>query len=243
VTLVCAIEESITRISELVMASRSLPTDERLPDRDLDVHDNLQSTLTILVTNLRLETDWRGKGFEPTRPRFTPRDRRSVRYGPTLIDNARGCFSGELPKIEVRDLNEAGSGEEPGWLAVSITDHGGPGFPPEVKRASLRRSLPPSRRDRGLGLGLEIVHRIVTQKFGGTHRCENPKPGSTPICCELPLKVAESRRVRTPRDVKCTTLTNPLMKAVAAIARERVKILLPRMVDHRVSKAYEWMRR
>jgi hypothetical protein len=55
VSLVCAIEESISRISELVMAVKKFAYDERTPDKDLDVHDSLQSTLTILGHKLRLK--------------------------------------------------------------------------------------------------------------------------------------------------------------------------------------------
>ena len=55
VSLVCAIEDSISRISELVMAVKKFAYDERTPDKELDVHDSLQSTLTILGHKLRLK--------------------------------------------------------------------------------------------------------------------------------------------------------------------------------------------
>ena len=55
VSLVCAIEESITRISDLVMAVKKFAYDERSPDKELDVHDSLQSTLTILGHKLRIK--------------------------------------------------------------------------------------------------------------------------------------------------------------------------------------------
>ena len=55
VSLVCAIEESITRISDLAMAVKKFAYDERSPDKELDVHDSLQSTLTILGHKLRIK--------------------------------------------------------------------------------------------------------------------------------------------------------------------------------------------
>ena len=63
VSLVCAIEESIARISELVMAVKKFAYDERSPNKELDVHDSLQSTLTILGHKLRIEADWRGEAL------------------------------------------------------------------------------------------------------------------------------------------------------------------------------------
>ena len=55
VSLVCAIEESITRISDLAMAVKKFAYDERSPAKELDVHDSLQSTLTILGHKLRIK--------------------------------------------------------------------------------------------------------------------------------------------------------------------------------------------
>jgi signal transduction histidine kinase len=43
----------------------------------------------------------------------------------------------------------------------------------------------------GTGLGLEIVHRIVTQKFGGTIAVES-EPGNTKFIVRLPVKAVES---------------------------------------------------
>jgi len=52
---VCAIEDSIGRVSELVMAVKKFAYDEKTPVKDLDVHDSLQSTLTILGHKLRIK--------------------------------------------------------------------------------------------------------------------------------------------------------------------------------------------
>ena len=44
VSLVCSIEESISRVSDLAMAVKKFAYDDRSPVKDLDVHDSLQST-------------------------------------------------------------------------------------------------------------------------------------------------------------------------------------------------------
>jgi signal transduction histidine kinase len=191
VTLVCAIEESITRISELVMAVKKFAYDERLPDRDLDVHDNLQSTLTILGHKLRLKQIGVEKRFEANPSTIHTKGSALSQVWTNLIDNAVDA-SPESAKIEVATWNEAGSGEEPGWLAVSITDHGA-GIPPEVKPRIFEAFFTTKPQGSGTGLGLEIVHRIVTQKFGGTIDVES-EPGSTRFVVKLPLKVAEPAR-------------------------------------------------
>ena len=55
VSLVCAIEESISRVSDLAMAVKKFAYDDRSPVKELDVHDSLQSTITILGHKLRIK--------------------------------------------------------------------------------------------------------------------------------------------------------------------------------------------
>ena len=64
VSLVCAIEDSISRISDLAMAVKKFAYDERSPAKELDVHDSLQSTLIILGHKLRIKQIQVEKRFE-----------------------------------------------------------------------------------------------------------------------------------------------------------------------------------
>jgi signal transduction histidine kinase len=68
---------------------------------------------------------------------------------------------------------------------VSITDHGS-GIPPEVQPRIFEAFFTTKPQGAGTGLGLEIVHRIVTQKFGGSIEVES-KPGKTRFVVRLPL--------------------------------------------------------
>ena len=185
VTLVCAIEESITRISELVMAVKKFAYDERSPGRELDVHDSIQSTLTILGHKLRLKQITVEKRFEASPSAIQTRGSAISQVWTNLIDNAVDA-SPENGKIEIATWNEAGKGAEPGWLAVSITDHGA-GIPVEVRPHIFDPFFTTKPQGSGTGLGLEIVHRIVTQKFGGVIEVES-EPGNTRFIVRLPLK-------------------------------------------------------
>ena len=64
VSLVCAIEDSISRISDLAMAVKKFAYEERSAAKELDVHDSLQSTLIILGHKLRLKQIHVDKKFE-----------------------------------------------------------------------------------------------------------------------------------------------------------------------------------
>jgi signal transduction histidine kinase len=101
-----------------------------------------------------------------------------------LIDNAVDA-SPEKGQTEISTWNEPGNGTDPGRLAVSITDHG-TGIPDEVKPRIFEAFFTTKPQGAGTGLGLEIVHRIVTQKFGGTIDLES-EPGKTKFIVRLPL--------------------------------------------------------
>jgi len=187
VSLVCAIEESITRISELVMAVKKFAYDERSPARDLDVHDSLQSTLTILGHKLRIKQIAVEKRFEASPATIHTRGSALSQVWTNLIDNAADASPAQ-GQIEIATWTETET--QPGWLAVSITDHGA-GIAPDVLPRIFDAFFTTKPQGSGTGLGLEIVHRIVTQKFGGTISVES-EPGKTRFVVRLPLGSAAS---------------------------------------------------
>ena len=191
VSLVCAIEESITRISELVMAVKKFAYDERSAARSLDVHDSLQSTLTILGHKLRLKQIAVEKRFAASPSVIETRGSALSQVWTNLIDNAVDASS-DAGKIEIDTWTEPQTDSGPGWLGVSIADHGS-GIAPDVLPHIFEAFFTTKTQGSGTGLGLEIVHRIVTQKFGGTIEVDS-QPGNTRFVVRLPVKVpAESK--------------------------------------------------
>jgi signal transduction histidine kinase len=180
VSLVCAIEESIARISELVMAVKKFAYDEKSPARELDVHDSLQSTLTILGHKLRIKHIQVEKKFEASPSTIHTKGAALSQVWTNLIDNAADA-SPAGGQIEIASWTEATEGK----LAVSITDHG-TGIPADVLPRIFEPFFTTKPQGLGTGLGLEIVHRIVTQKFGGTIDVTSA-PGQTRFTVRLPL--------------------------------------------------------
>ena len=186
VSLVCAIEESISRVSDLAMAVKKFAYDDRSPVKDLDVHDSLQSTITILGHKLRIKQIAVEKKFEASPSIIHTRGSALSQVWTNLIDNAADASPAQA-QIEIATWTERanGNGADPGWLAVSITDHG-PGIPADVLPRIFEAFFTTKPQGSGTGLGLEIVHRIVTQKFGGKIDVES-EPGNTRFVVKLPL--------------------------------------------------------
>ncbi len=176
---VCAIEESIGRVSELVMAVKKFAYDEKTTSQELDVHDSLQSTLTILGHKLRIKQIKVEKLFGASPSTIATRGSALSQVWTNLIDNAADA-SPTNGQIEISTWTE------PEWLAVSIGDHGA-GIPQDVRPHIFEAFFTTKPQGSGTGLGLEIVHRIVTQKFGGKIDVES-QPGETRFTVRLPRK-------------------------------------------------------
>ena len=181
VSLVCSIEESISRISELVMAVKKFAYDERTPDKELDVHDSLQSTLTILGHKLRLKQIQVEKRFAASPSTIRTRGSALSQVWTNLIDNAVDA-SPQGAKLEISTWSE------PEWLVVSIGDHGS-GIPADVLPHIFEPFFTTKPQGSGTGLGLEIVHRIVTQKFAGQLEVQS-QPGDTRFIIRLPVNAS-----------------------------------------------------
>jgi signal transduction histidine kinase len=190
VSLVCAIEESIARVSDLVMAVKKFAYDDRSTSRELDVHDSLQSTLTILGHKLRLKRIKVEKRFDASPSIIQTRGSALSQVWTNLIDNAVDASS-EGGEIHIATWTEPEANGAPPWLAVSITDHG-TGISPDVLPHIFEAFFTTKSQGSGTGLGLEIVHRIVTQKYGGTIDVQS-EPGRTQFNVRLPMKAPASQ--------------------------------------------------
>jgi signal transduction histidine kinase len=193
VSQVGAIEESITRISDLVLAVKKFAYEERSATRETNVHESLQSTLTILGHKLRQRRVGVEKRFAASPAIIRTRGSALSQVWTNLIDNAIDASPDEsaieistwLENPPVANGPSTTPAAQPAVLAVSIVDHG-PGIPPEVLPHIFEAFFTTKPQGSGTGLGLEIVHRIVTQKFGGIIEV-NSRPGNTCFVVRLPL--------------------------------------------------------
>ncbi len=148
VSLVCAIEESISRVSDLAMAVKKFAYDDRSPVKELDVHDSLQSTITILGHKLRMKQIGIEKRFAAAPSVIQTRGSALSQVWTNLIDNAADA-SPTQGHIEIATWTEPANGNVSGprvglQLALRITDR-------EFQRMCClgfsRHFLRPSRKD------------------------------------------------------------------------------------------------
>ena len=123
-TLLDQIENSTSRISDLVRAIKEYTYMDQGPDQEVDIHQGLESTLLMLRYRLKhgvaVKLD-----FDRTLPRICARGSDLNQVWTNLIDNAIDAMEGK-GELRIRTARELDR------LLVEIADNG-PGIPPEVQ--------------------------------------------------------------------------------------------------------------
>src|SRR5580765_6575663 len=179
-SLVSEVEQSTGRISELVAAVKSYSYMDQSPMQDVDIHEGIESTLTMLGHKLKNVTLVRA--FDRSVPRIMAYGSELNQVWTNLIDNAISAVNG-TGKICV------GTSLEDNQLVVEIVDNG-PGIPPEVQARLFEPFFTTKSVGTGTGLGLVISNRIVGDRHGGEIEFES-RPGETRFKVRLPVNRKE----------------------------------------------------
>jgi signal transduction histidine kinase len=167
---------SAAAISGIVSAVKTYSRLDEAPIQQVDVHESLESTLTILKHKLR--------GMHVTRsyaeglPRLEAHGSELSQVWTNLVDNAIDATGGHGTIV----LRTRGSGE----VVVEIEDDG-PGIPDAARARIFDPFFTTKPVGSGTGLGLHIVHNLVVERHGGQVDVES-RPGRTVFTVRLPLR-------------------------------------------------------
>jgi signal transduction histidine kinase len=185
------VEQSTGRISELVKAIKSYSYMDQSPMQEIDIHEGIESTLTMLGYKLKNVTLVRA--YDRTVPRIPAYGNELNQVWTNLIDNAIDAVNGK-GKICI------GTCREDDQLVVEIVDNGA-GIPVEVQARMFEPFFTTKGVGSGTGLGLVISNRIVGDRHGGEIEFES-HPGETRFKVRLPLNY---KPVPPPPDPLLTT--------------------------------------
>ena len=143
--------------------------------QEVDIHDGLESTLTMLGHKLKNVTVVRS--FDRTVPRIMAYGSELNQVWTNLIDNAIHAVNG-AGKICI------GTCAEDDQLVVEIVDYGS-GIPPEVQAHMFEPFFTTKSVGTGTGLGLIISNRIVAGSDRRRIEFES-RPGETRFKVRLP---------------------------------------------------------
>jgi len=175
--LASEVGEATGRVSELVVAMRNYSRLDGAAEGDVDLHQGLEDTLRVLAPRLRprivVERD-----YDDALPAVSgsPADLNQV--WTHLIDNAADAMGG-------RGVLRVATARRGDRAVVSVTDDG-PGIPDAIREQIFDPFFTTKPVGRGVGLGLDIVRRIVAGRHHGEIRVES-RPGRTRFEVLLPL--------------------------------------------------------
>jgi len=177
------IENSTSRVSDLVHAIKEYTFMDQSPVQNVDVVKSLENTLTILNHKLK-------RGVE------VERDYQPI---PLLVDS----FGSELNQVWTNIIDNAidamhGQGElrvrtyrDGSCVVVEIGDNG-PGILPDIQPHIFEPFFTTKGVGEGTGLGLDTVQRIVKKHRGNIQ--VSSKPGDTRFQIFLPLAAAQNQK-------------------------------------------------
>jgi signal transduction histidine kinase len=173
------IEQSTVRISELVKAIKTYSYMDQAPIQEIDVHEGLESTMTILSHKLKAGNITITREYDRTLPRISAYGSELNQVWTNIIDNAIDAIGerhGNILLLTKRENNN---------IVVEIADNG-PGIPQDIQSRIFEQFFTTKGVGKGTGLGLSISYRIVVEMHKGDISFTS-KPGDTRFEVRLPI--------------------------------------------------------
>lgn len=176
--LTTELQESTERMSALVGAVKSYAYMDRGGMVEVDLHEGLETTLTVLGHKLKHTTIEVRRDYDRTLPHLTVRGSELNQVWTNLLDNAIDALdgTGHITVATQRD----------GTCAVVEVRDDGPGIPADVRDHIFDPFFTTKDVGQGTGLGLATARRIVVDRHDGSLTVDS-EPGSTTFRVRLPF--------------------------------------------------------
>ena len=169
--LVAELRESTERMSGLVAAVKAYAYMDRGGVVEIDVHEGLETTLTVLHHKLKHTAIEVRRDYDRTLPRLTVHGSELNQVWTNLFDNAIDAL-GERGTITVTSRLDGDC------VRVDIGDDG-LGIPADAAPHVFEPFFTTKEVGRGTGLGLDTARRIVQERHGGTLSFDTGERGTT----------------------------------------------------------------
>ena len=172
------LRDSTDRMSDLVKAIKAYTYMDQASLQEVDVHEGLDATLTILGYKLKHTRIAVERDYADDLPRVCVYGSELNQVWTNLLDNAIDAL-GETGTIRIATAPWEKDGVE-----ITISDDG-PGIPEEAQRQVFEPFFTTKAIGSGTGLGLDTARRIVRERHEGELRLSS-RPGATTFTVRLP---------------------------------------------------------
>ncbi len=179
--LLRTIDHSTWHISHLVQSIKEYSYMDRAQLQEIDIHDGIENTLTILNHKLKGRIQVL-REYDRSVPRICAYGSELNQVWTNILDNAIDALEGK-GEIHIRTWHEGT------FVCVDIVDNG-PGIPAEIQSRIFEPFFTTKGVGKGTGLGLDTTYRIVTADHRGTITV-NSVPGNTRFRICLPQDPGE----------------------------------------------------
>ena len=176
-SLVGEVEQSTSRISDLVAAIKDYSYMDRAPLQEVNLHQGIDNTLKILHHKIKYGIKV-NQQYSTDIPKISAYGSKLNQVWTNLIDNAIDAMASK-GELTIR------TSLENNCVLVEIIDNGS-GIPLEIQPRIFEPFFTSKGVGKGTGLGLDISRRIVVQEHKGNIRFES-SPGYTNFQVRLPI--------------------------------------------------------
>jgi signal transduction histidine kinase len=169
--IVGELRDSTDRMEGLIKAIKAYAYTDRGGLLEADVHEGLETTLTVLHHKLKHTQIEVQRDYDRTLPRLTFYASELNQVWTNLLANAIEAI-GDAGTITIRTRRDGDC------LLVDIADTG-PGIPPDVRSHIFEPFFTTKDVGQGTGLGLDTARRIVEDRHGGSMTFETGEHGTT----------------------------------------------------------------
>jgi signal transduction histidine kinase len=186
-SLVDQIESSTSRVAKLVTSVKKYSYMDQAPIQEIDVHEGLDDTLTMLGYKLRKASITIEREYAGQLPRICAYGSELNQAWTNLIINAIDALetTSAKRKLTVRTRLDSDG------VLVDIEDNG-PGIPNAVQARIYDPFFTTKDVGKGTGMGLDITRRIIETRHHGQLRLTS-EPGSTCFTIRLPIQPPKSQ--------------------------------------------------
>ena len=175
------LRDSTERMSALVKAVKTYAYMDRGEVVEVDLHEGIETTLTVLGHKLRHSEIDVVRRYDPDLPRATIYGSELNQVWTNLLDNAISALDGR-GTVTITSRYDGGCAE------VVIADDGRGGGPADLERV-FEPFFTTKDVGKGTGLGLDTARRIVEDRHRGSLQVAS-RPGRTAFTVRIPLRAA-----------------------------------------------------
>ena len=176
--LALELQHSTQQMSKLVGAVKSYSYMDRGELVEVDLHEGLETTLTVLGHKLKHTSIRIVRDYDRSLPKLTVRGSELNQVWTNLLDNAIDAV-GESGTITITTQHDGSCAR------VDVTDDG-PGIPADIRERVFDSFFTTKDIGSGTGLGLATTRRIVVDRHTGSLTVDS-RPGHTTFHVSLPM--------------------------------------------------------